>query len=57
MTELEASMVPSLDLLPGEEALAQSYLHSVVPTSMTAPRWLTAVAKHVPRMQRWWRCI
>lgn len=40
-----------------EQGLSASYLRSIVPTDKMAPQWLQAVAKHVPRMQRWWRCI
>jgi hypothetical protein len=56
LTELEASLVPAEPAM-SERELAASYLQSIVPTDKSAPRWLQAVAEHVPRMQRWWRCV
>ena len=56
LTELEASLVATVPAL-GDKELAASYLKSIVPTDKAAPRWLQAVATHVPRMQRWWRCV
>ena len=56
LTELEASLVPDVPAV-SEQDLAASYLRSIVPTDKSAPQWLQAVATHVPRMQRWWRCI
>jgi hypothetical protein len=40
-----------------EVAEANECLSNLVPTSLTESRWSRAVALHVPKMRRWWRCV
>ena len=40
-----------------DAAEAQHYLDRLVPPTLGATAWSSAVASHVPRMRKWWRCV
>jgi len=55
-TALEASLVAG-EGDADDAAEAQQYLDELVPPTLEVTRWATAVASHVPRMRKWWRCV
>jgi hypothetical protein len=51
-TALEGGLVTDASLIEAEE-----YLQPVVAAGKSAPPWLQAVARQVPQLKAWWRCV
>jgi hypothetical protein len=51
-TALEGGLVADASLTEADE-----YLRPVEASGNSAPPWLQAVAKQVPQLQAWWRCV
>jgi hypothetical protein len=51
-TALEGGLVAEASLVEAEE-----YLQPVVAAGKSAPPWLQAVARQVPQLKAWWRCV